>query len=199
MTQAINSSKGKAIEALFSHALRACRLSDLGGKGHAAAWAEMKPVFDQEIGRCKEGNYEFSTLTANYIANLDYIDRSWLQTNIGSIFPREFLANFHCALEGLAYAQATRQVYSLLLDGGVLDFALRQESKGRHAREKLVERIALAFLWATRNLTARVFPIFLTPVISTTLSKLPDSSGVSAIRNCRSSKKSEFSRSGTDA
>jgi hypothetical protein len=112
----------------------------------------MKPVFDQEIGRCKEGNYEFSTLTANYIANLDYIDRSWLQTNIGSIFPREFLANFHCALEGLAYAQATRQVYSLLLDGGVLDFALRQESKGRHAREKLVERIALAFLLGDEEL-----------------------------------------------
>ena len=152
MTQAINSSKGKAIEALFSHALRACRLSDQGGGGHAAAWAEMKPVFDQEIDRCKEGNYEFSTLTANYIANLDYIDRSWLQTNIGSIFPREFLANFHCALEGLAYAPATRPIYSLLLDGGVLDFALRQESKGRHAREKIVERIALAFLWGDEEL-----------------------------------------------
>ena len=152
MTQAINSSKGKVIEALFSHALRACRLGDRAGGGHAAAWAEMKPVFDQEIALCKEANYEFSTLAANYIANLDYIDRSWLQTNIGSIFPREFLANFHCALEGLAYAPATRPTYSLLLDGGVLDFALRQELKGRHAREKLVERIALAFLWGDEEL-----------------------------------------------
>lgn len=152
MTQAINSSKGKVIEALFSHALRACRLGDRTGGGHAAAWAEMKPVFDQEIALCKEANYEFSTLAANYIANLDYIDRSWLQTNIGSIFPREFLANFHCALEGLAYAPATRPIYSLLLDGGVLDFALRQELRGRHAREKLVERIALAFLWGEEEL-----------------------------------------------
>ena len=152
MTQAINSSKGKVIEALFSHALRACRRGDRTGGGHAAAWAEMKPVFDQEIARCKEANYEFSTLAANYIANLDYIDRRWLQTNIGSIFPREYLANLHCALEGLAYAPATRPIYSLLLDGGVLDFALRQESKGRHAREKLVERIALAFLWGDEEL-----------------------------------------------
>ncbi|MDP3244091.1 MAG: hypothetical protein Q8M83_00290, partial [bacterium] len=85
MTQAINSSKGKVIEALFSHALRACRLGDRAGGGHAAAWAEMKPVFDQEIALCREANYEFSTLAANYIVNLDYIDRSWLQTNIGSI------------------------------------------------------------------------------------------------------------------
>lgn len=152
MTQAINSSKGKAVEALFSHALRVCRLSDQGSGGHAAAWEEMKPVFDQEIDRCRDGNYEFSTLAANYIANLDYIDHIWLQTNIGNIFPRDFLANFHCALEGLAYAPATRPVYSLLLDGGVLDFALRQESKGRHAREKIVERIALAFLLGDEEL-----------------------------------------------
>ena len=152
MTQAINSSKGKVIEALFSHALRACRLGDQTSGQHAAAWAEMKPVFDQEIARCQEANYEFSTLAANYIANLDCIDHTWLQINLGGIFPQEFLANFHCALEGLAYAPATRPVYSLLLNGGVLDFALRQESKCRHAREKLVERIALAFLWGDEEL-----------------------------------------------
>lgn len=152
MTQAINSSKGKVIEAIFSHTLRACRLSDRTSGEHAVAWKEMRPVFDREIALCKDANYEFSTLAANYIANLDYIDRNWLQINIGSIFPEEFLANFHCALEGLAYAPATSPVYSILLDGGVLDFALRQESKGRHSREKLVERIALAFLWGHEEL-----------------------------------------------
>ena len=152
MTQAINSSKGKVIEALFSHALRACRLSDQASGGHAARWAEMKPVFDQEIAQCKNANFEFSTLAANYIANLDYIDRDWLRANLESIFPREFLANFRCALEGLAYAPATRPVYALLVESGMLEFALRQEPKGRHAREKLVERIALAFLWEDEEL-----------------------------------------------
>lgn len=146
MTQAINSSKGKVIEALFSHALRACRLSDRASGGHATAWTEIKPVFDREIAQCKNANFEFSTLAANYSANLDYIDRDWLRANLESIFPREFLANFHCALEGLAYAPATRPVYALLVESGLLEFALQQESKGRHAREKLVERIALAFL-----------------------------------------------------
>lgn len=152
MTQAINSSKGKVIEALFSHALRACRLSDRASDGHATAWAEMKPVFDREVAQCKDANFEFSTLAANYIANLDYIDRDWLRANLEGIFPREFLANFHCALEGLAYAPATRPVYALLVESGVLELALRQESKGHHAREKLVERIALAFLWEDEEL-----------------------------------------------
>lgn len=152
MTQAINSSKGKVIEALFSHALRACRLSDRATGGHAAAWAEMKPVIDREIAQCKNANFEFSTLAANYIANLDYIAHDWLRVNLESIFPREFLPNFHCAMEGLAYAPATRPVYALLVESGVLEFALRQESKGRHAREKLIERIALAFLWEDEEL-----------------------------------------------
>lgn len=157
MTQAINSSKGKAIEALFSHALRACRLSDQKVGEHAIAWAKMKPVFDQEILLCKEANYEFSTLTANYIANIDYMNHDWLNANIGNIFPKESLTNFQCALEGLAYAPATRPVYSLLIDGGVVDFALRQVFNGRHAREKLLERIALAYLWGDEEINGLRF------------------------------------------
>jgi|CXWL01.1.fsa_nt_gi hypothetical protein len=152
MTQAINSPKGKAIEALFSHALRACRLSDRASGGHAGAWAQMKPVFDKEIAKCENANYEFSTLAANYIANIDYIDRDWLQGNLKGIFPFDFLNNFHCALEGLAYAPATRLVYALLAESGILDFGLRQDAKGRHARKKIIERIALAFLWKDEEL-----------------------------------------------
>ena len=157
MTQAINSSKGKVIEVLFSHALRACRLSDQASDGHTAEWAKMEPVFDQEIVQCKNANFEFSTLAANYIANLDYISRDWLRANLKSIFPSEFPANFHCALEGLAYAPATRPVYALLVESGILEFALRQESKGRHARENLIERIALAFLWEDEELDGQSY------------------------------------------
>lgn len=152
MTQAINSSKGKVIEALFSHVLRTCRLSDRASGGHADTWVPMKPVFDQEVAKCKNANYEFSTLAANYIANIDYIDHNWLRDNLKGLFPFDFLNNFHCALEGLAYAPATRSVYSLLAEGRILDFGLRQEAKGRHARKKIVERIALAFLWEDEEL-----------------------------------------------
>jgi hypothetical protein len=161
MTQAINSSKGKVIEALFSHVLRACRLSDRSSGGHASTWAEMKPIFDQEISKCKNANYEFSTLAANYIANIDYIDREWLRVNLNGIFSDDFLKNFHCALEGLAYAPATRPVYGVLTEARILDLGLRQETKGRHAREKIIERIALAFLWGDEELDGpRFFYLF---------------------------------------
>jgi hypothetical protein len=108
----------------------------------------------------EHGNYEFSTLTANYIANLQYINSSWLQSNISNIFPREYPANFQSALEGLAYAPANRVICSFLREESILDFAIRHEFKGRQSREKLVERIALAFLWGDEDLEGPLFSYF---------------------------------------
>src|SRR5665647_1620254 len=118
-------SKGKAIEAMYSHALRACRLSDRTQEGHAHIWTQLQPAFDRELNKCKDTNYEFSTLAGAYLANLDYMDRNWLQANIKQIFPQQFPANFACALEGLAYGPATRPLYSLLSANGIIEQALK--------------------------------------------------------------------------
>ncbi|PLY13887.1 MAG: hypothetical protein C0631_12740 [Sedimenticola sp.] len=154
MHQAINSSKGKAIEALFSHALRECRISDRTSGEHNIVWDLMRPTFDRELAKCTGGNYEFSTLIASYIANIDYMSHDWLQGSVKHIFPDQYVDNFMCALEGLAYAPATRPIYALLLEHGVLDRALHLDLKGRHSREKLIERIALAYLWGDEELDA---------------------------------------------
>ena len=152
MTQAINSPKGRAIGALFSHALRVCRLSDESGDGHAESWEPLRPVFDAELARCTDGNYEFSTLCGAYFPQLYYIDRDWVQAERDRIFPSEFPANTICAIDGLSYAQASRPIYTVLLDKGVIDRALSLELRGKYAREKLIERIALAYLWGDEDL-----------------------------------------------
>ncbi len=163
MTQAINSPKGKAIEALFSHALRVCRLSDGVTGEHSEKWKEMQPTFDREVAACKGKNFEFSTLAANYIANLEYLDRQWLIGQMNAIFPADLQSNFNCALEGLAYAPAKASIYKVLLDGTVIDAALNANVQGRHARDKLIERIALAYLWELEELTGKRFAYFLMP------------------------------------
>jgi hypothetical protein len=147
MTQAINSSRGKTIEALFSQALRACRIDDRERQHHADVWAMMKPVFDEELAKCQNANYEFSTLAGAYVTHLDYIDRNWLKEQIHKIFPTELQDNFSCALGGLAYANVTRPVYAILVESGVIDDALRLPIDDRRVVERLVERIALAYLW----------------------------------------------------
>lgn len=175
MFQSVNSSKGKAVEALLSHALRACRLSDRATGGHARVWAEMSPTFDSELARCRNANFEFSTLMGAYIANLDYLERDWLRANVERIFPREFEGNCACALAGLAYAPATRPVYGMLRDSGVLDEPLRKNFSDRYAREKIIEKIALAYLWTDEELHSPRFSYFFE---SERVDDLEDASGL---------------------
>lgn len=157
MTQAINSSRGKTIEAMFSHALRVCRLSDRDRQEHASVWATIEPAFRAELSKCRNSNYEFSTLCGAYVTNLDYIDRDWLKAQIPKIFPSEYQNNFVCALGGLAYADVRRPVYSLLVQSGIIDRALRLQVDDRRVTERLVERIALAYLWDDEKLDSSRF------------------------------------------
>lgn len=174
MFQAINSPKGKTIEALFSHTLRVCRISDKRHGDHTEAWEVIKPTFDAELAKCENTNYEFSTLAAAYLANIDYISRNWLRASIDKIFPKDFPANFVCAVHGLAYASATRPIHQLLLEHEILDRALRLELTQRQTREKIIERIALAYLWGDETLNS---PRFSYLFESSRIEDLQDASG----------------------
>jgi hypothetical protein len=123
MTQAINTPRGRAIEALVKHALRVCRIETKKKKSHTEAWIELRAAFDQQLEMAKNANFEFSTLISRYIANLDYLSADWLEANITRVFDREFPDNFRCALGGLPYATLTRRVYRLLADNGVVSAA----------------------------------------------------------------------------
>ncbi len=157
MFQAINSSKGKAIEALFSHTLRTCRISDKSHGSHEEAWQNIRPIFDAELTKCENANYEFSTLAAAYLNQIYYISHDWLEANISKIFPLDFLKNFACAIDGLAYNSASRKIYALLLKQTVFDRALRLERKRRQTHERIIEWIALAYLWGDEKLNSPRF------------------------------------------
>ena len=154
MMRAINTSKGRAIEALFSYALRSCRMEDRENNSHDSAWAVLKPIFDSELKKCEQGNYEFSTLLGAYLSNLDYMNRGWVAGNVASIFPVGRPNNLVCAIAGLAFSAPTRYIYVLLRDAGVLDAALPMELKGRDTRQKLVERMMVGYLWGEDTLTS---------------------------------------------
>jgi hypothetical protein len=157
MGRSINSSRGKAIEALMSHALRKCRVSDQHSNQHADVWKKMEPTFEEELAKCQDANFEFSTLAGSYLANLDYMDHQWLKNRVRQIFPTRFPRNFACALNGLVYASATRPLYTLLLENNILDDALSQGISEERTRERIIERIALGYLWGDEELTSPRF------------------------------------------
>jgi hypothetical protein len=163
MTQAINTPKGRVLEAIFGHVLRECRLADKAVGAHRDAWTARQPAFDREIERIEAGNYEFLTLSGAYVANLDYLSPEWLSQNLQRLFPSDKPDRLTCAVGGLAYCASTHRVYGLLRDANVLDRALDLDVLPPHSRKRLVERIALGYLWAEDTLdSARMTGLFAT-------------------------------------
>jgi hypothetical protein len=60
-------------------------------------------------------------------------------------------------LGGLAYATPTRPIYQLLAKHGILEAALRTKLEDRYSRERIVEWIALAYLWGDETLDTPLF------------------------------------------
>lgn len=147
MTSAINSSKGKALEAMINCALRRCRVRHKDTGAHDGEWITMQSFFDAEIAKCRDDNFEFSTLAGAYFNQFRYLNADWITQNFSAIFPLEFPANCLCALDGLAFSSPTVIAYENLSQHGVLAWVLRQEMAGSRARKFVLQRIALAYLW----------------------------------------------------
>lgn len=154
MFHAINSLKGKAIEALFSLALRMCRINK---EVHQQAWESIRPLFDRELAKCSNGNYEFSTIAAEYFAHLEFLSVDWLHENAGKLFPKSFPENFNAAICGLAYSPVSKVGYQILIKENVIDVALRTFKSKQEALAQLIERVAIAYLWGDESLDSPRF------------------------------------------
>lgn len=158
----INSGKGRAVEALLNHALKECRITNQEGSGHEQTWEHLQPLFDSELAKCKNGNFEFSTLASQYFANLEYMSASWLTANIKRLFPVEYPTNIAAAVDGLAYAPASGSIYKQLHEAGVIAWAL-SHNLGDHGRERLVERIILAYMWKLEPIDGTTMAAIISP------------------------------------
>ena len=152
MNYALNTARGRTISALFNHALRVCRLAEKENKTHSAAWESLHNVFDAELAKCQNSNFEFSTHSGAFLANIDFLSRDWLTANVGRLFPDNYPANFKCAVAGLAYATPTRPIYKTLARSNVLARALDISLEDSHGRERIIEWISLAYLWGDESI-----------------------------------------------
>ena len=157
MRQALNSSKGRALDTAFSYILRRFRNFDKTPKSHASVWTEVRPFLDRQLDECAGTNFEFSTLCGTHIRNLQFFDTGWLKKRVQDIFPVKHPGNLRSALAGLAYASVNRTIYWMLRDTGIMDGALRLELKNSYSREKLLEILTLAYLWGDEALTSPRF------------------------------------------
>ncbi len=149
ITTAINSARGRAIEALINYALRCCRLVDepAGKWAHEEVWAsELQPMFDKEIERSKTGNYEFVALFGQYIPNLRYLNKEWTLMQLPVIFDKTNRKKWICAMEGYGYNNSIyKDVYTVLRDESHFKSALDIEELDHHTKEKIIQNILVAY------------------------------------------------------
>ncbi|KRR14932.1 hypothetical protein CQ12_32355 [Bradyrhizobium jicamae] len=157
MTYSLNTDKGHVIGAMYNHALRACRVADKAKQPREEVWQALKEMFDAELDKCRDDNFEFSTLSASYISNLHYLSLDWLKANVARLFPaKEYPNNFKVAVGGLAYAQVSRPIYLLLAHHNVFSDALSTKLEDRNGRERVIEWVGLAYLWGDETLASPI-------------------------------------------
>ncbi len=144
---AINSPRGRCIEALINLTLRSCRLSDKKFGNHVEAWKHFQPVYDAELIRSEIGEYEFATLVSNYLPNFMYMSNDWVLENLDRIFDQRIYQKWLCAMQGYAYVgRVYEAIYKHLNEQGHLIKALDDENIKGRVNEKIIQNIAVAYL-----------------------------------------------------
>jgi hypothetical protein len=143
LTVAINSPRGRCIEALINLSLRSCRLADKKYNEHMSAWASFQPIFDSEL---KADGYELVTLLARYIPQFLYMSKSWLIQNLSRIFDQKNYQKWLCAIQGYSYVNHVYDdIYRYLRESGDLRRALDDDNLKQHVDHKITENIAVAY------------------------------------------------------
>lgn len=148
----INSPRGKCLEALINHSLRACRLSDKANdKKHEDIWTDYKKIYDRELNA--ENGYEFITLLAMYLPNFLYMSSEWVSLNLKNIFNQEKPLKWRCAIQGYVFVGTVyKQLYDYLKGKGDFIKALDDEFLNDRVKERIVENIIISFFYYDEKL-----------------------------------------------
>ena len=150
---AINSPRGRCLEAYFKLALYQCRDVDNDSEAFQAIWGTYEPVFSDELNKpATENEYEFITLVSMYIRNFFYLSNSWTSENLERIFGEVNSLQWLCSIQAYSYVGVliteidnifkAKGYYPSLLDSPYLSGAV----KGRY-----VEYICIAHVQANEK------------------------------------------------
>lgn len=147
VSHAINSSRGKLLEATIKVALAIRRQEvsdDVGGN----VWDIVIPIFERELSVSEVGkNQDFATLAGMYCVNLHYLSPSWVEDNFDRIFSLRSEVAWRCAAQGFA---SQRYLYDWLFEklkrGGHLRKMIFSHELSDAVPDKAIQFLALAYL-----------------------------------------------------
>ncbi|MFV9644601.1 MAG: hypothetical protein ACNYWU_02150 [Desulfobacterales bacterium] len=150
---AINSSRGRCIEALINLSLRSCRITNKKHGEHSQAWRQFEDIYTSELKRNERGEYEFATLVANFLPNFLYMSSEWTRSNLANIFDYSDYQKWLCAMQGYAYVGAVYDdVYNHLKANEDLLKALDDENIKDRVEEKIIQNIVVSYIQGNEDI-----------------------------------------------
>ncbi len=157
LTTAINSHRGKCLEALINLALRECRLSDQKKQNHAEIWEEnYQEQIEKEFNLVKTGKaYDFAPLATSYLLNFLYLSKKWTLDNLNCFFasPEENKIAWLAAMQGYSYIHRLNlDIYKYLKSSGYLLQALDTPELKETVKKRVIQQATIVFLWDEESL-----------------------------------------------
>ena len=147
VSTAINSPRGRCVEALINLTLHHCRLADKRRGEHVETWSHFQPLYEAELARADNGEYEFVTLVARYLPQFLYMSKDWALANLEKIFDQENYQKWLCAMQGYAHVNSVyEEVYNFMKRKGYFICALEDENIREIVDDKIVQNVAVAYL-----------------------------------------------------
>lgn len=143
-TYVLNSINGKALHALINYALRYGRLNS----SQTIKWEdEIKDFFTQQLDENTEYSKSVFTILGQYLVNIRFLDKEWIDGNFNRIFPIENEYLWEIAISGYFLYSSTvcTDIYEQFKQHEHIEKALRHKFKSKNTKQKVIQHICIMF------------------------------------------------------
>ncbi|MBE0492661.1 MAG: hypothetical protein IBX44_10505 [Sulfurospirillum sp.] len=143
-TYVLNSINGKALHALINYALRYGRLNS----SQKIKWEDdIKEFFTKQLDENTEYSKSIFTIFGDYLPNLKFLDKEWVNNNFNRIFPIENDDLWEIAISGYFLYSSTvyTDIYEQLKQYGHIEKALKFKFRSDRTKRKVIQHICIMY------------------------------------------------------
>jgi hypothetical protein len=150
---AINSPRGRCIEAYLKLALYQCRNVEKDSAEHQQIWASYLPTFDNELLKPESANeYEFITILLMYVRNFLYLSKDWTHSNLERMFGNVNSLQWVCAVQAYSYvAWLIPEIHQMFKEKNFYSALLDHDDLSDTVKGRFIEYICIAHIQKREN------------------------------------------------
>jgi hypothetical protein len=151
---AINSPRGRCLEAYLKLALYQCRNVKNDDDERQNIWAEYEPVFSNELNKPATANeYEFITLVVMYVLNFSYLSKKWTSENLDKMFGEVNSLQWLCAVQSYTYVgQLIPEIHKIFKANNFYVAILDNRNLKDTVKARYIEYMCIAHIHKIENL-----------------------------------------------